>query len=336
MDQFEYYVVDFNKHKPYNIKSHDLYNIKFKTDKRFIYIDFDTIDQVTEFILLKKFNKHVMIIFYMYTNHQKITRYLSNLLISSTLDDILAKIVIFTNDYWYHLLPEPDMCLKDLFTPKNHYLVTFADCQDQLNFFHNRNYDCYYNKIIYNNIWTSYNESFVDFNNTPINKVAVSGTISKHYPERYTFLNYDNNNIVQLKNNGFDENYSKRLNGYICCFASSVHVYNMSTKKLTNTHLITLKYFEILASGSLLLCPDTESEKLNKLGLYNDVNCIMININNRKESIEKVNYIIDPINREKINHIRKMGQNTASEKLNSQAKYKELMDIFENIFNLDL
>lgn len=332
MSQLEYYMVDYKNHLPYNIKSNDLYTVYFKNDPKFTYLRYNTIEQVKEFVMSKKNMKNVVIIFYMYTNYEDITMGLMDFLLSDNLDNILAKILLVTTDYWYHMVEKIDNTQRKIFNLKNHYIVTFADSLDNLELFHNKNYEEYSNRIIFNNIWTSYNSSFIEFNQNPENKIAVSGTISRHYPERVLMSNLKNNNIIVLPNLSFKDEYQKRLNKYICCFASSVHVPNLKDKRLTNTHLITLKYFEILASGTLLLCPDSESKQLNRLGIYHNVNCIMINISDINNIIKTVDYVIDSANREEIDNMRKSGQELARTKLNSEKKYEELMDIFETLF----
>jgi hypothetical protein len=106
---------------------------------------------------------------------------------------------------------------------------------------------------------------------------------------------------------------------------------NKELGQLANTHLILLKYYEILASGSLLLCPKSEEKQLNNIGLYSDANCIICSM----EDIEKiVSYITDEKNRGHIDVIRKAGQEHAINSLNGNIKYQQFREILGKMIDL--
>lgn len=125
---------------------------------------------------------------------------------------------------------------------------------------------------------------------------------------------YNNNDINSINNN-----YNKILNNYIACFTSSVYIYNKTEKKVSNTNMILLKTFEILASGSLLLMPLSEEKYLEKIGIINNKNCILLDFN--KDLNEQINFILD--NLEYINNIRYNGYLFGKNELNSDNKFIE-------------
>jgi hypothetical protein len=250
--------------------------------------------------------------------------------------NILCKILFLTFDFWPHKDWGKNINHKNfvtnLFNAKNYSVITFADSIQQLNEMWDTSFERYKNHIIFRGLWYSYDKAFVEFNKTPINKIALSGNLSKvHYPERnmmsllppsmITILVYNKN---ELTNNG----YTKRLNQYICCFASSVHVYHKRTNCYKNTHIILLKIFEILASGSLLLCPKSEEIYLKKLGLYSMVHYYLIDMENIHSMVE---FILDIKNKEKIDSIRRDGQKYAKSTLNCENKYNEIKTILKTL-----
>jgi hypothetical protein len=106
-----------------------------------------------------------------------------------------------------------------------------------------------------------------------------------------------NNNIDVLKQGIYlGHDYIKHLNKYLCCFTCC------SSKW---TPYIIGKFFEIPSSGSLLFAYDEfVKDELNKFGFIDGVNYIGCTLTNMEE---KISYILDPVNLEKINEIRKNG-----------------------------
>lgn len=125
-----------------------------------------------------------------------------------------------------------------------------------------------------------------------------------------------------------DEDYTTRLNKYICCFASSVYIKHFKDNQIHNIHAILLKVYEILASGSLLLCPKSEEPYLNEIGLFHKQNMFIIDMNNIDPTIT---FILSLNNRNLIDSIRKKGHEYAKNKLNSKLKYIEIKDKLNNL-----
>lgn len=150
------------------------------------------------------------------------------------------------------------------------------------------------------------NKFAVEFNNNPINKISLSGCIDKNiYPFRnYAYklsTKYPIDVLEQLSykvmnHNVYGHDYIKYINQYraavTCC----------STNK---TPYIVCKFFEIPASGALLMAYDEfVKEPFQQLGFIDGENYISVNFDNM---IDKINYVLDPKNRDIIDKIRKNG-----------------------------
>ncbi len=244
------------------------------------------------------------------------------------------KLVFFTFDYWFRPDNPYNDIRKIIYKAKNHHVITFARDLAQLEYLHGTDYAIFQNLLFFN-LWCCYASSFIPFNTNPINKICVSGTISPvAYPERMACIRLKNvirlpieNDEVRTPNN----NYSKRLNMYRCCFSSAPHVIVEGIQKRVNTHLLVLKIFEILAAGSLLLCPDTEEPYLNAIGLVSFKNCIIADMNQLSTVIKYITRY-----RRRIDRIRKEGQDYARKYLNSSVRYKQLLNILDRSFGYPL
>ena len=191
------------------------------------------------------------------------------------------------------------------------------------------NKECYYNphsavNEFYNNI---------EFNDKPINKIFISGYINDTYPFRNYMINlakdYDYIEILShpsyelntRKHQCINEEYYKKLNNFICCFTDSLC-----------WNYVLLKVYEITSVGSLLLVTDSIEKQLNELDFYNETNCIVCN---KENVIEKMNWILDDNNLEKINIIRKNGMNLTRQKHNTEER-ANLFNKYINELDFDL
>ena len=166
----------------------------------------------------------------------------------------------------------------------------------------------------------------LDFNNNPIHQIFISGAVSDHYPFRQYVSSLNDSRIVRHVHPGYNNNYSKNTNGvgfdylkklnkYICCF-SDASKYNY----------IMLKNFEITAAGSLLLTDKALEGELHRLGFIDNETCIMCE---KSTFLDKILYILNPINRSEIDKIRLAGMKLAREKHLTSNRSLE----FENFVN---
>jgi hypothetical protein len=127
----------------------------------------------------------------------------------------------------------------------------------------------------------------------------------------------DSNRIHKIINS----DYYRKLNEYLCCFNDGLC-----------WKYVNIKVFEITSVGSLLLIEDSIKEQLNELGFYDNINCIMCNESN---IIEKINWILDHNNFNKINEIRLAGMKLTREKHNTELRATDFNNYINklNIFN---
>jgi hypothetical protein len=214
--------------------------------------------------------------------------------------------------------------------------IRYIACTDYktLGFFLNKNLEEYKKNIISWDLHNCYDNCIVRLNNNPINKILVSGCISSvAYPERFKIVNFNNVYLKEIDNNtkwSNEKAYSQYLNQYICCFSSSVYPHNLTTNKHEYGHIILLKTYEILGSGSLLLSPLDQKNKLAKIGLIEDINCMFVDMSNDKKIQEKIDFILNKKNRNFIDNIRKNGQNYGINNLSSKKKYEMLKKLIIN------
>lgn len=332
-----YHVVDIEH--VFNLKSHDFLNIHFPQHERFTIHKCKSVLEFDFLIQKYKNDSNVVIIIYFCIPQEFINQYLMDKIRSYKSQELKLKILLFTYDYWYNGFgPLWEKLMTNIYEAENHYVLTFADSLEQIEFYHAREYQKYKDKYIYFNLWSAYDSAFVEFNLNPKMKIAISGAPYPNvYPERHLLsnLSHIDDRIICLDFNSEEKNYTKRLNEYLCCFVSPPHVQTLKMvdgkKRYINTNLITLKYFEVLASGSLLLCFNTEEKPLNKIGLFNKKNCIITSL---KDLNKTITYILNPLNREEIDRIRKSGQEIAKNKFNSKKRFEELLEVLDNNFSL--
>lgn len=161
----------------------------------------------------------------------------------------------------------------------------------------------------------------MNFNDHPKIKILLSGRLGKSGPSIYPFryqvhlLSQKDKRIEQLSVNHkyniksdsdnliHGERYIKVLNQYLACFTCDASA---------DRPYIVAKHFEIMSSGSLLLAgnPNTKSY-FEKLGFQDGVHYISATMENLND---KIDFILDPDNRELIDTIRKNGYELARQK----------------------
>ena len=181
-------------------------------------------------------------------------------------------------------------------------------------------------------IWCphSYTSDYlIDYNEQPINKIFLSGAMGLLYPTRKymlkLFLNGYKDRISYLRHPGYKsfdyyvttkskvgKSYANLLNHHLCCF----------TDCLTYGFIVS-KYFEIPASGSLLLAVNPKDDKLEKLGFIDEVNYISCTKENLKE---KISWILDPKNKITVDKIRKSGMEMVRSKHSIEIRAKLIND----------
>ena len=161
-------------------------------------------------------------------------------------------------------------------------------------------------------VWIPHSASpdfMLPFNPVSENSILLSGAISRYYPLRnkmkalhdegaysiachdhpgyFTGYDYDNDQSI-------GRGYAKTINRYRAAFTDSL------TFKYT-----VAKYFEIPATGALLLADDAVSGPLSELGFIENRHYVPVSRDNLEE---KIRYVLDEENHEELDEIRRNGQ----------------------------
>lgn len=315
----------------YNPKSFELFDYYFNLNYKMVKKNINTINNFIE--EKNKINNIIVFIYDTILNEFDyfVLKYIQE---HKKID---CKIFILTQDWWVasklkHI--KEKHFKKDILKTNNYNLIINVDNVEMLFDFNDINCLEYKSNIICFNYWGIYKSSIMNFNVNPIKKIMISGCLDRYcYYERQhlKYLNnkyiyvyeYNNNDISGcIKNN----NFSMELNKYLCCFSSSIHVANIKYKKMMNTHIILLKTFEILASGSLLIVPDYEEFYLKKIGLIKGEHYLTLNFNENLN--EQINNLFNESNISNINNIRLCGYNHAINNLTNKQKFIEMNEIF--------
>jgi hypothetical protein len=161
-------------------------------------------------------------------------------------------------------------------------------------------------------VWIPHSASpdfLIAFNEEAVNAIFLSGVIDDHYPlrKRMKALCDKASYPIQFHqhpgyrcdfdhetNTGIGRGYAKRINTYRTAFTdSSKYRYSVA------------KYFEIPATGALLLADGAVGEPLKTIGLVEGVHYIGVSDADLEEKIE---YTLDENNHDKLDDIRRTGQ----------------------------
>lgn len=161
-------------------------------------------------------------------------------------------------------------------------------------------------------VWIPHSASpdfLVAYNQSPENSLLLSGAVSQHYPLRQQVKELHAQQAYSIIYHGHpgyhcgydhkgDENvgrgYAEKINRYRAGFTDSL-IYGY----------VVAKYFEIPATGALLLADDAVSGPLKKLGFIENEHYLPVSKENLEE---RVQYVLDEANHEELDVIRRAGQ----------------------------
>jgi hypothetical protein len=161
-------------------------------------------------------------------------------------------------------------------------------------------------------VWVPHSASpdfMLTYNEHPENAILLSGAINDYYPMRLRLkaLSYSDSYPIVIHchpghrcdfdyetNDSVGRGYAERINNYRVAFTdSSKYKYAVA------------KYFEIPATGSLLLADRAISEPLRRLGFIEGVHYTGVS---NEDLEEKIDYVLDTSNHAELDGIRQNGQ----------------------------
>jgi len=149
----------------------------------------------------------------------------------------------------------------------------------------------------------------IDYNQSPDNSLFLSGAKSDHYPLRRQVMKLHAQgaySIIHHRHPGYhcgydharDENvgrgYAEKINSCRAGFTDSL-IYGY----------VVAKYFEIPATGALLLADDAVSDPLRQLGFIENQHYLPVSQENLDERIQ---FVLDEANHDELDVIRRAGQ----------------------------
>lgn len=186
-----------------------------------------------------------------------------------------------------------------------------------------------HNKVV----WVPYSSAIegcenlpdLEFNDNPICKVFLSGSVAWDRPFRQYVMALHDEHLEKLPHPGyggkFDDTspaivrtkYYDEIRRYLCCFTDA-HSYRY----------IHLKNFEVASVGSLLLTDKLVEPEMNQLGFIDNESCIFCD---QSSFLEKVYWIVDENNRVEVDKIRRAGMQLVREKHLSRHRASQINDL---------
>ena len=167
------------------------------------------------------------------------------------------------------------------------------------------------------------------FNRSAKNSVFLSGAMNEAYPLRQQMLrlHVEGSYAIEYQRHpgyycGYDyernasvgRGYAQQINGCRVGFADSVFPYAY----------VVAKFFEIPATGALLLADDTVSPYLKELGFEADRHYVPVSKENLEEQIR---YVLDEKHHEELDQVRKNGQTLVQERHQISDRAKRINDV---------
>lgn len=177
-------------------------------------------------------------------------------------------------------------------------------------------------------VWTPHSTSpdfMLSWNRHPANSIFLSGAINRGYPLRLQMKELHSRRSYRIayqchpgyhcgydyaQNRDVGRAYAETINKHRAGFTDSgVHKY------------VVAKYFEIPATGALLLADDSVSGPLKALGFIENKHYVPVSTENLEERIQ---YVLDERNHEELDDIRRRGQELVLERHKASDRAREI------------
>ena len=160
-------------------------------------------------------------------------------------------------------------------------------------------------------VWIPHSASpdfMLRYNEVPENAIFLSGAVNHCYPLRlrvkelhvkgsYPIVVHEHPGYGEFDfetNTTIGRGYAKRINAYRAAFTDS-----------SKYRYCVAKYFEIPATGCLLLADRAVSEPLSRIGFHDGVHYVGVS---DEDLEEKIDYVLDENNHDEVDKIRRNGQ----------------------------
>jgi len=165
----------------------------------------------------------------------------------------------------------------------------------------------------------------VVFNDNPENSIFLSGEINEFYPMRQLMKQLAQGrlySIVYHSHPGYHCRYDYNRNQNIGpAYAKKINRYRVAFTDSVKYGYVVAKYFEIPATGALLLADDTVASPLRQLGFEKNVHYVPVSARNLEKQIR---FVLDEKNRPQLDEIRRNGQTLVWQRHTTSDRAKQI------------
>ena len=155
----------------------------------------------------------------------------------------------------------------------------------------------------------------VPYNSHPENTIFISGAAGRYYPlrERMRTLHAQGSySLVCQSHPGYYTGYDYEQNGNIGrSYATKINNCRSAFTDSSIFNYVVAKYFEIPATGALLLADDSVSGPLMQLGFIENKHYVSVSENNLEE---KIRFVLAERNHEELDEMRRSAQQLVLER----------------------
>jgi len=177
-------------------------------------------------------------------------------------------------------------------------------------------------------VWVPHSASpdfLVPYNPSPVNAIFVSGAAGNYYPlrDRVTELSQAGAYaIVRHDHPGYDTGYDYDQNEAVGRgYAMKINSYRAAFTDSSRFHYVLAKYFEIPATGALLVADDSVSGPLRQLGFVENEHYVAVSADNLEE---KIRFVLDERNHDELDQVRRRGQQLVWERHKSSDRARQI------------
>lgn len=171
-------------------------------------------------------------------------------------------------------------------------------------------------------------EFMLERNQHPENSILLSGAISNHYPLRQQMKRlYDRQSypIVYHHHPGYHCGYDHEENGDVGRgYAAKINKHRVGFTDSLRYKYVVAKYFEIPATGALLLADSAVSGPLREIGFEENKHYIPVS---KEDLEEKIQYVLNEANHEKLDEIRRRCQELVLAKHKTSDRAKKINEL---------
>jgi len=182
-----------------------------------------------------------------------------------------------------------------------------------------------------NVVWIPHSASpdfMLPYNQHPENSIVLSGALSHHYPLRRQMKMLHAQGtyaITYLPHPGYHCRYDYERNEYIGrAYAETINRHRAGFTDSGMYRYVLAKYFEIPATGALLLADAAVSGPLKELGFIENEHYLPVSKENLEEGIQ---YVLDEGNHEELDGIRKKGHELVWERHKTADRARQIDEL---------